>query len=539
MKIKAGYFVVLLLLAFIAVPLTSLFLASDVLGGRTITGDESHFFWQDAYLRQVIYFSLWQAMLSTLLSVGIGLFVARAFARFGDFPFRSTILGLFGIPLVVPAIVAVLGIISVYGSQGWFSLGSNLYGLNGILLAHLFFNIPLSVRLFLPVWNTIPQQHWRLSSQLGMNNWQQWKHIEWPALRESLPSIAVLVFMLCLTSFAVVLTLGGGPKSTTLEVAIYQSLRFDFDPEQAVVLALLQLSLSLILALIAAKLSRLPDVEPNLHLHSKVIPTTNKVISFLWIFAAVFFVGTPLLAMIIDAAQGPVIKVLNDYNLWKAAAFSILIGISSAVIAVTLAWFLLSASAESAYNGRKRLAQWLEMSGSIIYVVPPLVIGTGLFILFSQFVNVFDWAILIVILINGVMGLPFVIRTLGPAMRQNTQRYERLRQSLNISGWQRFKQIDFPLLRKPLGLSAALVTALSMGDLGVIALFGSPETATLPLLLYQRLSAYQMPQAAVLAVVLLGICLIAFRLVERLVGGKDIGVIEMAKTTKRRVTSHA
>jgi thiamine transport system permease protein len=326
--------------------------------------------------------------------------------------------------------------------------------------------------------------------------------------------------MLCLTSFAVVLTLGGGPKSTTLEVAIYQSLRFDFDPKQAVTLALLQLGLSMLLAIIAAKLSRLPAVEPHLNLHSQVISASSNIVAFFFILGAVIFVGTPLLAMIIDAAHAPIISVLNDANLWRAAGFSVLIGISSSVIAVSLGWLLLSASATHAYFGNKRLAQWLELSGSVVYVVPPLVIGTGLFILLSKHVNVFDWAILIVIVINGIMGLPFVVRTLGPDMRQNTQRYQRLCQGLNISNWQRFKQIDLPLLRKPLGLSFALVTALSMGDLGVIALFGSPETATLPLLLYQRLSAYQMPQAAVIAVFLLVSCLLAFWLLERFIGGK-------------------
>ncbi len=518
MRTKAAYLVVLLLAMVIIIPLTSLFMASDILGSSSgQTGSLA--FWNDAWLRQVVYFSLWQATLSTLLSVGIGVFVARAFARYGNFPFRSLVLGLFGIPLVVPAVVAVLGIVSVYGSHGWLPIGSRLYGLNGILLAHMFFNLPLAVRLFLPVWNTIPKQQWRISSQLGMNSWQQWKYIEWPALRESLPSISVLIFMLCLTSFAVVLTLGGGPKSTTLEVAIYQSLRFDFDPEQAVVLALLQLSLSIVIAVIASRFSRLPDVEPHFDIHIEDIPATNKVLPFILIIVTVAFVAAPLLAMLIDAAHGPVINVLNDASLWQAAAFSLLIGLSAATIATTLGWILLTASAEKNYTGNKQVAQLLELSGSVIYVVPPLVIGTGLFILLSKLVNVFDWAILIVIIINGIMGLPFVIHTLGPAMRQNTQRYQRLCDNLDISGWQRFKQIDLPLLRKPLGLSAALVTVLAMGDLGVIALFGTPETATLPLLLYQRLSAYQIPQAAVIAVFLLALCLVSFWLIEHSIGG--------------------
>ena len=521
MKIRLGYLVLLVLAVFIALPLASLFFANDILGNaQSEPLSSSLAFWNDPYLRRVIFFSLWQATLSTLLSVGLGLLVARAFAHFDNFPFRSLILGLFGLPLVVPSVVAVLGIVSVYGAQGWLSLGSNLYGLTGILLAHLFFNLPLAVRLLLPVWNSIPEQHWRISKQLGMSKRQQWMHIEWPALKESFASVSLLIFMLCLTSFAVVLTLGGGPRSTTLEVAIYQSLRFDFDPAQAVVLALLQLGLSVLLALIAARFSTHPDMEPDLNIRKSTGLLSAGWFSTLLITLSVVFVASPLLAMLIDAIGGPIVEVMSDKMLWKAATFSILIGLSAALISITLGWLLLSAGAEYAFQGKNKLAQLLEFSGSVIYVVPPLVIGTGLFILLSKYINVFDWAIVIVILINGLMGLPFVIRTLGPALRQNTLKYQRLCADLNITGWQRFKRLDLPLLRKPLGLSAALVTAMAMGDLGVIALFGSPETATLPLLLYQRLGAYQMSQAAVTAVFLLGCCLLAFWLLERFIGGK-------------------
>ena len=522
---KTGIFIAIFLMVFIASPLISLFNASDLLSDKSSSISE---LWQSTYFRRVVVFSLWQAFLSTLLSVFIGLLVARAFVRFPKFPFRSLILGLFGLPLVVPAVVAVLGIVSVYGKQGWLPLGHNLYGLTGILLAHCFFNIPLAVRLLIPTWNTIPDQHWRMSSQLQFSNWQQWKHIEWPALKENVPSICLLIFMLCLTSFAVVLTLGGGPRSTTLEVAIYQSLRFDFEPEQAVILALLQLLISVIIALLASRFSKLPDVEPNLdtiqnttqNIRQSTKGWIDSVSQPVLIFLAVAFVLSPLLAMLIDAFNGPVIAVLTDKNLWQATAFSLFIGLSAAAIALFLSWFLLNASAEASYRNKPYFSQWMLLTGSIIFVVPPLVIGTGLFIMLAEHINVFEWAIVIVIFINGLMGLPFIIRTLGPAIRQNKMKYNKLCTSLHLTRWQRFRHIDLPLLRKPLGLSAALVTTIAIGDLGVIALFGSPETATLPLLLYQYLSSYQMPQAAVTAAFLLTLSLFIFWLLERIIGGK-------------------
>ena len=517
---KAGIFIAIFLVAFIAAPLASLFNASDLLSDQQSSIKE---LWFSTYFRRVVFFSLWQAFLSTLLSVVIGLFVARAFVRFTHFPFRKLILGLFGLPLVVPAVVAVLGIVSVYGKQGWLPLDQNLYGLTGILLAHCFFNIPLVVRLLIPTWNTIPQQHWRMASQLQFTSWQQWKHIEWPALRENLPSVGLLIFMLCLTSFAVVLTLGGGPRSTTLEVAIYQSLRFDFDPEQAVILAILQLFISGIVAFIATRFSKLPDVEPHLNASQNIRLVSqgffDRISQPLLIVITVVFVVSPMLAMFIDALNGPVLEVLVDIKLWKATAFSLFIGLSAATLSICLAWFLLSASAEASYRHKPFMANTLLLIGSMIFMVPPLVIGTGLFIMLADYINVFEWAIVFVILINGLMGLPFIIRTLGPAIRQNTMKYNKLCISLNLTRWQRFKTIDFPLLRKPLGLSTALVTTIAIGDLGVIALFGSPETATLPLLLYQRLSSYQIQHAAVTAAFLLALSLCMFWLLERIIGG--------------------
>ena len=477
-------------------------------------------FWESAYIRRVLWFSLWQALLSTICSVLPAVLVARAFAVYPDFPLRGLLLRLFALPLVVPAVVAVMGVVSVYGSGGWFSLGRSLYGLNGILLEHVFFNMPLAVRLLLPQWQAIPLHHWQLGDQLGMNGWQRWRFIEWPAIREALPGIMLLVFMLCLTSFAVVLTLGGGPKSTTLEVAIYQSLRFDFNPAQAVVLALLQLSLCLLVAILTLKLHRLPEVEVTLATNTESVAKVRGPFHLLLIIAASVFVGLPLLSILLDALGGPLWEVLGNPRLWRALGNTLCIGLLAALFSVIAGWILLQYSAGLYLDGKSSKARLVDLAGSIVYVVPPLVIGSGLFVLLSAHINVFAWVYPVVILINALMGLPFVIRSLGPAIRQNHARYHFLCQSLSLRGWSRFRYLEWPLLRRPLGLAAALVTVLAMGDLGVIALFGTTQTATLPLLIYQQLGAYLIPQATVTALVLLLLSLITFRVLERTIGGR-------------------
>src|SRR5262245_17167168 len=179
----------------------------------------------DGTMVRVARFTLWQAALSTVLSVAPAIFVARALSRHLGFWGRALILRLFALPLALPAIVAALGVLALYGRAGILA-GSltkitgaawpGTYGLSGILIAHVFFNLPLATRLFLEALDTVPADQWRLASQLGMRAGAAFRLVEWPVLRASMPGVAGLVFMLCITSFTIVLTLGGGPRATPL-----------------------------------------------------------------------------------------------------------------------------------------------------------------------------------------------------------------------------------------------------------------------------------------------------------------------------------
>ena len=141
---------------------------------------------------------------------------------------------------------------------GWLGVeyGFSPYGLQGILLAHLFFNLPLATRLLLQALENIPVEQRQLAAQLGMNGWQQFRFVEWPALRRQILPSGALIFMLCFASFATVLSLGGGPQATTIELAIYRALSYDYDLGRAAMLALIQLSCCLGLVLISQRLSR-------------------------------------------------------------------------------------------------------------------------------------------------------------------------------------------------------------------------------------------------------------------------------------------
>ena len=259
-----------LALAAIALLIGGAFFGLVVEGALDVSGAFDAF---DSYLFRVARFTLWQAALSTLLSIVPAIFVARALSRHPQFPGRSLILRLFALPLALPAIVVALGVLALYGRAGYFAepltalrgqSWQGIYGLSGILVAHVFFNLPLATRLFLEALNTVPADQWRLASQLGMGARPAFRLIEWPAMRASLPGVAGLVFMLCITSFTIVLTLGGGPAATTLEVAIYQALRFDFDPARAVAFTLLQIVLTMAVVFVLGRLGANVAGDANL-----------------------------------------------------------------------------------------------------------------------------------------------------------------------------------------------------------------------------------------------------------------------------------
>ena len=151
------------------------------------------------------------------------------------------------------------------------------------------------------------------------------------------------------------------------------------------------------------------------------------------------FVATPLLSLLIDATNGPMMTVLSHSSTWIALLKTLLIGLSAAVITVVLAWFILQLSSDAFIAGYRQQARLIELLASSVYVIPPLVIGTGYFVLLSPHLYVFDWVYPIVLLLNVLMGMPFVIRTLGPVIRRQRSRYNAMCANLDLHGWARFQ----------------------------------------------------------------------------------------------------
>jgi thiamine transport system permease protein len=464
----------------------------------------------DDYLPRVVAFTLKQAFLSTLLSVAFALPVALALAR-RQFFGREALLKIFSLPLALPAIVAILGILEIYGNSGPFGRLFSIYGLTGILLAHVFFNMPLAVRLMLTRLEVIPAENFRLAAQLSFSTGQVFRFIEWPQLASAITGISSLIFLLCTASFAVVLILGGGPQATTLEVAIYQSLRLDFDPARASILALAQLATCSILVLVAGQFAReIQVVPPALAKLQRWDGRSglSKIIDGLAIALAIAIVVPPILSVVLSGVG----NVRWEGSLLWATGTSLLIGLSSASLSIALGWML---AENAARQPRMFLRSAITLACLASLIMPPAVLATGWFVTLSPIADMSRYAIFLVIVLNALMALPFVWSPLYPAITDAVQRHDRLCSSLGLRGFARLSLIDLPVLRKPLGLAFLMAVIVSLGDLSAITLFGSDTLVTLPALIYRQMGHYRMNDAAGTALVLAVFCFALITLAQR------------------------
>lgn len=456
-----------------------------------------------------LWFTLAQAAMSALISALLAVPVARALAR-RRFVGRAALIAALGVPFLLPVIVAVLALLAVFGRNGVVNAGLaglglpavQIYGPQGVVLAHVFLNLPLVVRMLLHGWQAIPAERVRLAQSLGLGPGGLWRHVEWPMLRAVLPGAALAVFLICLTSFAVALILGGGPRATTVELAIYQALRFDFDLPRAAVLACGQFALCALAVLLAARWTRVPaggGLDRPLDLPCP--GGWRRMADAGAIAAAAMFLLVPLLVVVLRGAPG---LARLPPEVWQAALRSLALALAVAGLTGVA---LLALGLVAGRPGR--LGRWVELAGMLPMAASPLVLGTGLFLMLNPIVSPPALALPVTALVNTLLALPFALRLVLPAWRAAEATHGRLADALGLTGTARLRHAILPRLRRPLGMALGLAAALAMGDLGVIALFATEGNATLPLQVWRLMGAYRTDaaQSAALLLVLLSLSL--------------------------------
>ncbi len=489
-----------------------------------------------------------QAVLSVIGSLMIAIPAAIAVARRPNWPFMSIFVVVISLAMVLPTTVAAMGMLSVWGRQGVMLAlcsalagdachGFNIYGLHGVVMAHMMLNIPLMMRVFIPMLQAIPERRFQLSALLALGVWGRFRHVEYPQIKPAIPGVMALVFLLCFTSFALVLMLGGGPKVTTLEVEIYSAVRFEFNLAAAAGLSVIQFGCAAVVVAVLASHGQFSRPAP-LSTHSadslimrRDLGMAERMMDMAVLTVMAVLVALPMVMVAVRGIGPDVITLLKRPQFWDALGASLTVASLSAMIVLVLALMMAHARAMLTVAGAalptkllsttgRRICVMILDGGIMLYlVIPSVVLGTAAFIMLRGTGDVFGYGIAVVILANVLLSLSFAVKLLDRRMSAIKARHDRLSMLFGIAGWQRLRVLTLPPLKKDLGLAVGLTAALSIGDLGVIALFAQPDFQTLPWLLYQLAGRYAAGEAAGLALMLMVLTVMMFLAARMMVHG--------------------
>jgi thiamine transport system permease protein len=328
--------------------------------------------------------------------------------------------------------------------------------------------------------------------------------------------------MLCVGSFAIVLALGGGPGAATFEVAVFEALRFEFDPPKAAVLALGGLALNLVCLALAQ--GAIGDAAIGSGWRTRAEDWRQRgigarLLDALLIGAAALLLAGPVIVTLTDGLVGLSNATLNWTLVAQATLTSIGLALPASVCSLLLALPIVLAEGD-ARAARPAHAALLRGALILPIAVSPMALGLGCFMILRLTLDGLPRAIIGIVLLNAIMTVPFVAAILRPAVERARARHDHLCRALGIAGWSRWRLIDWPILRPSIGTALAMAAAMALGDLVGIGLFGDTRLRNLTLLLYDQLGTYRMSGAAVVGALLMLLIFVLYQLIERLAGGR-------------------
>lgn len=459
---------------------------------------------RDPYYSKVIQFTYAQAAYSTLICALVGVPGAFLYAEAGKRYRRfSSALGLF--PFALPPILLALGVLSVWGRRGILAplFGDSytgVYGWAGILIAHATYNFPIFLRL---LGVSLAQQgslEEKTALSLGLSRWKCFWAVTFRKSWRAFVSSCLLVFILCASSFLIVLVLGGGPKFTSIEVAIYQAVRQDFDLGTAAALGVVQASVLFVtLCLLGSRSDSGSEGSSFRYLDSR-LSRVSAFVSYSALLA--FLVVLPLGVLFGRGLFGLAVQ-------WRI--FLAPLGVS-VKLAVGCALLSTALGLCASYGAGRGQSTWLG-SFAVSYFSLPLALSSVLVLLAWRlsYPAFLSSPVLSVTIAQSVFALALVVRPLREGFARILPETEKVASSLGAGKWARFCWVQAPLLRSPVVLALVLGASFSLGEAGSVLLFSGSSTQNLTAALYHAMSRYRFDEAFALgSLLLILVVLLAF-----------------------------
>jgi thiamine transport system permease protein len=427
-------------------------------------------------LREVAWFSLWQAVISTLLTLVIALPATWALSRY-TFRGARLVRGLLTAPFVLPAVVVAAGVLAITDSRGVIP----------ILWAHVVFNVSVILRIVGPRWSMVNTRLEHSSATLGARPSRTFSLVVWPQISDAVISAATLVFIYCFTSFGVIAILGGVSRRTLESEIFTQAVRLG-DTSTATALAVLQAIIIGAALFLTRRSSRSPSISLYVSapqpLHTK---PRHRATPLIFAAIAVVIVASPLVGTIYRS-----IFINGDLSLtaWRTIfsgtlpslsvspqsviTTSLVFAIAAACICVPLALLVATTSAPRAVF-------------SIPLTISVATLGIGLIITFNTFPYAWRSERWFIPVIHAVIALPLVIRALEPAAQAIPHSLRNASATLGASPFATWVRVEIPLLKPALLRATGLSMAVSLGEFGATSFLSRSGSTTLPIAIAQLL----------------------------------------------------
>lgn len=494
---------------------------------------------------KIVWFTFWQALVSMLLTMIVGLPGAYIFSRY-QFPFRKVISSIISIPFILPTVVAAAGINALIGPRGFINLIlMKLLNLTTppiqlmntiwiILIAHVFFNTSLVIRTVSSAWIRVDRSLEESGRILGASQLKTFWKITFPLIRPSIFSAMLLVFLFDFTSYGVILILGG-PRFSTIETEIANQTLKLFNLPTAAVLSIIQIIISVAIIRLERQISRQASKGKKIKIYDENLkkPKNNWEKTMVWSIICFLLALTllPLLSLIFRSffvfsretgrtgLQPGFTFVfykqlfINERNSFfyvppfTAIFYSIRNGVISSIISL-ITGLLTVYGLKVTKKGK-----WIESFLTLPLGTSSVTLGLGYLLLFSHYMQ-FP---LVIPFAHSVISLPFVIRTLQPAISGIP---ENIHQAASVLGTKKkdfFWRVDFPIIRRPLIHAGIFAFTISMGEFGAASFLTRPETPTISVAIYRFLGqagAMNYGQGMAMATILLFICFVSIWIIE-------------------------
>jgi thiamine transport system permease protein len=523
---------ILFLLSFFFLPLSKiLFLAFN-----TSAFTKANF----QLILSTLSFTFYQAALSTILTFVLGIPSAILFSRF-NFRGKSLLRALTAVPFMLPTVVVASSFNALVSNHGLFSFLPSSFifhpsSFSLILTAHIFYNTTIVIRIVGNALSRLDPKLEAAARSLGADTFHVWKNITLPLLRPSFLAATLLVFMFDFTSFGVILLLGGSNFST-LEVEIYLRVLKLPNLPLAALLSIVQLIFTLIFSILYTRTINQVTTQTNPRFSTARPPKTIREQAFVltFYFLLLTFFLLPLASLPIrsltrlEADRGQRGEVqygfTTDYYkelfINRRGSLFYVPPIQAAQNSLGYASLTVLLSLALGYPAAYALAKptHLEKILDPLIMLPlgasAVMLGLGFIISFGRSLAS-PWFVPIV---HTLVALPFVIRTLQPALASIPERLRQAAATLGASPFRVWQTVDFPILSRATLSAATFAFTVSLGEFGATLLLTRPEYPTIPIAIQRFLSqpgGLNFGQAMAMATLLMLLTTLAILIIEKL-----------------------